>query len=114
MFRAFPKKPYRQRAKIESIFSGRQTQTLLARTGRSLATQVRQALLLGLAYNIYRLRHRFAQGGCQQSLSVDSKRVRMHKDCAFLTRFRPELTPRNFNSGEVPVPKKRKSADPLP
>jgi hypothetical protein len=32
-----------------------------------LATQIRQALLLGLAYNIYRLRHRFAHGGCQQS-----------------------------------------------
>jgi hypothetical protein len=40
-----------------------------------LATQIRQALLLGLAYNIYRLRHRFAHGGCQQSLSVDSNRL---------------------------------------
>jgi len=38
----------------------------------------------------------------------------MHKDCAFLTRFRPELTPRNLTLGEVPVPKKEKAADPLP
>src|SRR6266481_9114446 len=48
--------------------------------GRSLATQIRQALLLGLAYNLYCLRHRFPQRGCQQSptltrefTSVDSK-----------------------------------------
>ncbi|HLZ49589.1 MAG TPA: hypothetical protein VKP61_02455, partial [Candidatus Acidoferrum sp.] len=35
--------------------------------GRSLAIQIRQALLLGLAYNLYRLRHRLAHPGCQQS-----------------------------------------------
>jgi hypothetical protein len=41
-----------------------------------LATQIRQALLLGLAYNLYRLRHRFVHRGCQQSLNVASKRLR--------------------------------------
>jgi hypothetical protein len=40
-----------------------------------LATQIRQALLLGLAYNIYRLRHRFAHGGCQQSPTLTGGRV---------------------------------------
>src|SRR6266446_5795492 len=48
--------------------------------GRSLATQIREALLLGLAYNLYRLRHRFPQRGCQQSLSVAGKGL-MGTDC---------------------------------
>jgi Transposase DDE domain/Transposase domain (DUF772) len=60
MFRAFPKKPYRQRAKIESIFSAVKRKLSSRAPGRSLATQIRQALLLGLAYNLYRLRHRLA------------------------------------------------------
>jgi hypothetical protein len=29
--------------------------------------QIRQALLLGLTYNLYRLRHRLRLRGCQQS-----------------------------------------------
>jgi len=35
--------------------------------GRSLATQIRQALLLGLIYNLYRLRQLRIHRGCQQS-----------------------------------------------
>jgi IS5 family transposase len=83
MFRAFPKKPYRQRNKIESIFSAVKRKLSSRAPGRSLATQIRQALLLGLAYNLYRLRHRTAHRGCQQSptlagisISVASKGVR--------------------------------------
>ena len=76
MFRAFPKKPYRQRAKIESIFSAVKRKLSSRAPGRSLATQVRQALLLGLAYNLYRLRHRTTHRGCQQSLSVAAKGVK--------------------------------------
>ena len=75
MFRAFPKKPYRQRAKIESICSAVKRKLSSRAPGRSLATQIRQALLLGLAYNLYCLRHRFTQRGCQQSLSVANKRL---------------------------------------
>lgn len=67
MFRAFPKKPYRQRAKIESVFSTVKRKLSSRAPGRSLAIQIRQALLLGLAYNLYRLRHRLAPPGCQQS-----------------------------------------------
>ena len=67
MFRAFPKKPYRQRAKIESIFSVVKRKPSSRAPGRNLSTQIRQALLLGLAYNLYRLRHPLARGGCQQS-----------------------------------------------
>ena len=67
MFRAFPKKPYRQRSKIESIFSAVKRKLSSRAPGRSLTTQIRQALLLGLAYNLYRLRHHTALRGCQQS-----------------------------------------------
>src|SRR5260370_1106471 len=57
MYRAFPEKLYRQRTKVETIFSV-VTRKLSSRApGRSLAIQIRQALLLGLAYNLYRLRH---------------------------------------------------------
>src|SRR5439155_14619580 len=75
MFRAFPKKPYRQRSKIESVFSAVKRKLSSRAPGRSLATQVRQALLLGLAYNIYRLWHRCVHGACQQSLCVAFKRL---------------------------------------
>jgi hypothetical protein len=75
MFRAFPRKPYRQRAKIESIFSAVKRKLSSRAPGRSLATQIRQALLLGLAYNIYRLWHRFAHKGCQQSPTVARARA---------------------------------------
>jgi hypothetical protein len=67
MFRAFPKKPYRQRAKIESIFSAVKRKLSSRAPGRSLTTQIRQALLLGLAYNLYRLRRRVVYAGSQQS-----------------------------------------------
>ena len=58
MFRRFPAKPYRQRAKIESIFSVVKRKLSSRAPGRSLRIQIRQALLLGLAYNLYRLRPR--------------------------------------------------------
>src|SRR6266436_1019691 len=80
MFRAFPKKPYRQRAKIESLFSAVNRKLSSRAPGRSLSMQIRQALLIGLAYNLYRLRHRFPQRGCQQSLSVAGKGL-MGTDC---------------------------------
>ncbi|MGB7611246.1 MAG: transposase, partial [Candidatus Acidiferrum sp.] len=67
MFRAFPKKPYRQRAKIETIFSVVKRKLSSSAPGRSLAIQIRQALLLGLTYNLYRLRPALGPIGCQQS-----------------------------------------------
>jgi hypothetical protein len=57
MYRAFPEKLYRQRAKVETIFSVVKRKLSSRAPGRSLAIQIRQALLLGLAYNLYRLRH---------------------------------------------------------
>ena len=55
---AFPQRPYRRRALIESVFSSVKRQLSARAPGRSLPMQVRQALLLGLSFNLYRLRHR--------------------------------------------------------
>ena len=67
MYRAFPRNRYGQRAKIETIFSVVKRKLSSRAPGRSLATQIRQALLLGLTYNLYRLRHLGSHRGCQQS-----------------------------------------------
>jgi len=58
MRRAFPRRLYRRRALIESIFSSVKRKLSARAPGRSLRMQVRQALLLGLSFNLYRLRHR--------------------------------------------------------
>ena len=55
MRRAFPQGLYRRRALVESIFSAVQRKLSARAPGRTLPMQVRQALLLGLAFNIYRL-----------------------------------------------------------
>jgi len=58
MRRAFPSRIYRRRALIESVFSSVKRKLSARAPGRSLPMQVRQALLLGLSFNLYRLRHR--------------------------------------------------------
>jgi len=58
MRRAFPQRIYRRRALIESVFSSVKRKLSARAPGRSLHTQTRQALLLGLSFNLYRLRHR--------------------------------------------------------
>jgi hypothetical protein len=58
MYRKFPGKLYGPRAKVETVFSVIKRKLSSKAPGRSLASQVRQALLLGLAFNLYRLRHR--------------------------------------------------------
>jgi Transposase DDE domain/Transposase domain (DUF772) len=55
---SFPQDLYRQRALVESVFSAVKRKLSSRAPGRSLDTQVLQALLLGLAYNIYRLKPR--------------------------------------------------------
>ena len=57
MYRQFPRKRYGQRAKIETIFSVVKRKLSSRAPGCILALQIRQALLLGLTYNLYRLRH---------------------------------------------------------
>ena len=59
MRRAFPQHLYRRRALIESVFSSVKRKLSARAPGRSLRMQVRQALLLGLSFNLYRLRHRY-------------------------------------------------------
>lgn len=51
----FPKKIYRHRVQIESVFSAIKRKLSGRAPGRSLATQRLQALLLGLTFNLYRL-----------------------------------------------------------
>lgn len=55
---AFPQQLYRRRALLETIFSVAKRKLSARAPGRSLATQRLQALLLGVAYNLYRLKLR--------------------------------------------------------
>src|SRR3984893_9388379 len=59
MHQASPRRIYRRRALIESLFSSVKRKLSARAPGRSLRTQKRQALLLGLSFNLYRLRHRY-------------------------------------------------------
>jgi len=58
MHRTFPQKLYAPRAKVETVFSVVKRKLSAKAPGRTLPMQVRQAMLLGLAFNLYRLRHR--------------------------------------------------------
>lgn len=52
---AFPAERYRQRVHAETVFSAIKRKLSARAPGRSLVTQRKQALLLGPAYNIYKL-----------------------------------------------------------
>jgi hypothetical protein len=52
----FPHQLYRQRAGVETLFSTTKRKLSARAPGRSAATQQRQALLLGVTFNLYRLR----------------------------------------------------------
>jgi hypothetical protein len=51
----FPAKQYSQRNLIETVFSAVKRKLSTRAPGRSLTTQAMQALILGLAYNLYKL-----------------------------------------------------------
>lgn len=53
----FPRKKYCRRSLIETVFSVAKRKLSCRAPGRCLFTQRRQALLLGLTYNLYRLWH---------------------------------------------------------
>jgi len=55
---AFPHRTYGCRALIESLFSSVKRKFSAPAPGRALGTQQRKALLLGLSFNLYRLKHR--------------------------------------------------------
>lgn len=55
MRNSFPAKAYAQRNLVETVFSVVKRKLSARAPGHSLASQISQALILGLAYNIYRL-----------------------------------------------------------
>src|SRR5690349_24726122 len=59
MRRAFPRRLYRHRARIESVFSSVKRKLSARAPDRLLSMQQRQALLLGLGFNLYRLQHSY-------------------------------------------------------
>jgi hypothetical protein len=63
MRRRFPRRCYSQRAQVESVFSVVKRKLSAKAPGRSTETQGRQAMLLGLAYNIYLFRLAGEAGG---------------------------------------------------
>jgi hypothetical protein len=69
--RAFPQKLYRRRALIETVFSSVKRKLSAHAPGRSLRMQTRLALLLGLSFNLYRLKHRYLLRG----MSTEPKKV---------------------------------------
>jgi hypothetical protein len=58
MRRAFPQRLYPRRTLIESLFSSVKRKLSARAPGRSLRMQMRQALLLGLSFSLFRLKHR--------------------------------------------------------
>jgi hypothetical protein len=54
MGKRFPRAPYRQTSLVESVFSAVKRKLSARAPGRSIRMQRKQALLLGLAYDIYR------------------------------------------------------------
>jgi hypothetical protein len=52
----FPTEQYGRRSLIETVFSAVKRKLSCRAPGRTIHTQSRQALLLGLAFNFYRLR----------------------------------------------------------
>jgi hypothetical protein len=55
MQHVFPRRQYSRRALVETVFSAVKRKLSARAPGRSLPMQQRQALLLGLTYNLYRL-----------------------------------------------------------
>jgi len=51
----FPRELYGRRSLIESVFSAVKRKLSCRAPGRTIHTQFRQALLLGLTFNLYRL-----------------------------------------------------------
>jgi transposase len=65
MRRLFPRQLYRRRALIETLFSSVKRKLSPRAPGRTLPMQKRQVLLIGLSFNLYRLRHRYLFSRCQ-------------------------------------------------
>ena len=90
MRRAFLRKPYRRRALIETLFSSVKRKLSARAPGRSLRMQMRQAPLLGLSFNLYRLRHRYGEAAVA------------HLTVAFLNSFEVCIQTLGFWVSEAP------------
>jgi DDE family transposase len=92
MRRAFPRRLYRRRSLIESLFSSVKRKLSARAPGRSLRTQKRQALLLGLSFNLYRLKHRclFLRMSTEPSPIMRERFVYRH-DC-FICGLKPRCS----------------------
>src|SRR5260370_9310841 len=73
MYRAFPQKEYGQRAKVETVLSVVKRRLSSRSLGRSLRSQIRQALLLVLTSNLYRLRHPYIRRMSTEPLALPRK-----------------------------------------
>ena len=100
MYRAFPEKLYRQRTKVETIFSVVKRKLSSRAPGRSLATQIRQALLLGLAYNLYRLRHPNLHEDVNRAITTYEKRGGKSRKRARFAQFWCNATPFRINTSK--------------
>ncbi len=80
MRRDFPRGLYARRALIETVISVVKRKLSARAPGRNLYTQRRQALVLGLAYNLYRLRHplTFPEDVNRASLCENGRRASGH------------------------------------
>ena len=75
MRRHFPRRQYRRRNLIESVFSAIKRKLSTRAPGRSLMMQRRQAFLLGLTFNLYRLRCRPRQHHTESILRMSTEPV---------------------------------------
>ena len=90
----FPVALYRQRALIESLISAVKRKLSARAPGRSLETQCLQALLLGIAYNIYRLWLFAWLGVPRMSTEPDDLKL-------FVNRNRDFIATRGFNISQI-------------
>jgi hypothetical protein len=108
MRRAFPQQLYRRRALIESVFSSVKRKLSARAPGRSLSMQVRQALLLGLSFNLYRLRHRHLL----LRMSTEPPHVIQKYSWKFAKRQKSKIRDRGGTRNSMTVTRKQKERYP--
>jgi hypothetical protein len=80
MWRRFPRRQYRRRNVIESVFSAIKRKLSTRAPGRSLCMQRRRAFLLGLTFNLYRLRCRPRRSTCRVHFEDVNRAKSFHND----------------------------------
>ncbi len=82
MRRAFPRHLYRRRALVETVISTAKHKLSARAPGRTVRTKVRQALLLGVAFNLYRLKCLYAHSrmSTEPSCLINGSKPLLPKD----------------------------------